>query len=168
MIEIRPYLRSDVADLQRLANNAMIPHFTRDRFPHPYTMNDAELWIEVNENASPVLNFAIAVDGNFAGGIGLMPQYDINRFNAEVGYWLGEPYHGRGIMTAALTLLIDHAFNKLTYVRLYANVFEHNAASMRVLEKAGFYKESIQRKAAYKNGNFIDEHVYALLKPGIL
>lgn len=110
-----------------------------------------------------VHDFCIEVNGKAVGNIGFMPESDVQRFNAEVGYLIGEPYWNQGIMTEALQDAIRYYFESTPIVRVFAFVFEHNAASMRVLEKAGFNKTGIMRKAIYKNECFLDAHYYELL-----
>jgi RimJ/RimL family protein N-acetyltransferase len=105
--------------------------------------------------------------GRFAvGAIGVRPGEDVNRLSAEIGYWLGEEYWNRGIVTEAVLAVTNYAFATLGLVRLYADVFEWNAASMRVLEKAGFQKEGVLRKSAMKDHQLVDQVVYAMVKEG--
>ena len=89
--------------------------------------------------------------------MGLIFQKDIYWKSAEIGYWIGQPFWGQGIAAKAVWLLVDHAFDELAMVRLYAGVFEYNIGSMRVLEKNGFLKEGISKKAVFKNGKFWNE-----------
>ena len=129
-------------------------------FPHPYTVADARGWLSRQKNRDSVtdLNIALAIDhgGEAIGGIGLHPQGDVARLSAEIGYWLGEPHWGRGIMTAAVKALSRYGFSELGLVRIYAAVFEWNPASMRVLEKAGFVQEGRLRRSVIKDGKVID------------
>ena len=109
---------------------------------------------------------AITVDDGVVGGIGIVQQSDIYQLNAEIGYWLGEPYWNTGIMTEAVRAMVDYTFANFKVLRIYAGVFDYNIASMRVLEKAGFHKEAIHEKAFFKNGKVLDEHLFVLTKPG--
>ena len=136
----------------------------RDRFPHPYTRTDADWWIAHVRTQWPPTNFAIVVDGEAAGGIGFIPQEDVSRRSAEIGYWLGEAYWGRGIATDAVRAVTTHIFATFDICRIYATVFESNPASARVLEKAGFVYEGRMRQAVTKNGHRLDALMYALLK----
>jgi RimJ/RimL family protein N-acetyltransferase len=104
------------------------------------------------------------VGGEAVGGIGLRMQDDIHKRSAEIGFWLGEEHWGQGIMTDAVKAVADHAFRHLDVCRIYALVFEHNAASARVLEKSGFVSEARLRKGATKNGTTFDELLYALVR----
>lgn len=98
------------------------------------------------------------------GGIGIIYKTDIYRKSAEIGYWLGEPFWGQGIMTEAIKKIVYYTFNNSKIIRIYAEVFENNPASARVLEKAGFHLEAVHKKAIYKNSIIMSEMVYAILK----
>ena len=162
---LRPWAHSDVSALVRYANNRKIWANVRDRFPHPYTRTDAEQWTSYASKKSPVTDFAIEVNGEAAGGIGLVLREDVERCGAEVGYWLGEPFWGKGIATAALQALTAYAFAEFPYlVRLFAMTYEDNLASQRVLEKAGFVREGVLRKNAFKDGRYRDQPIYALVR----
>lgn len=167
-ITLRRLKPSDKTQMAQLANNKKIWNHVRDYFPHPYTEKDAEVFIKAQSKDSSIVNFAIDYDGEFCGVIGLILQKDVYRKSAETGYWIGEPFWGKGIATKAVQLIVDHGFNELKLVRIYAGVFEYNMASMKVLEKNGFQKEGISKKAVYKNGKIWDEHKYYLLNEQIL
>lgn len=104
------------------------------------------------------------MDGQAVGNIGFTVKDDIYRFNAEIGYWVGEPYWGRGIMTEAVPIMTTYIFRNFQVNRIFACVLEGNPASMRVLEQAGYLREAIQRKAAVKNNKYLDEHIFAILR----
>ncbi len=161
---LRPWHPNDVAALVRHANNRNIWRNVRDRFPHPYTAEAAEMWISLAQNNLYEPSFAIAVDGEAVGGIGLIFGQDIERRSAEIGYWLGEEYWGRGIVTEAVCALCEYTFAQFDLARIWAGVFEWNPGSMRVLEKAGFQREGILRKAATKDGQTIDVVLYAMVR----
>lgn len=110
------------------------------------------------------MTFGIFREKELCGVIGLKPQSDIYRMSVEVGYWIGEPYWGQGIAHQALEQIISFGFAELSINRIFAAVFSQNAASIKVLEKAGFQKEGILKKAVFKNGEFLDEIRYGLLK----
>ncbi len=162
---LRPWQRGDEAALVRHANNREVWRNLRDLFPHPYTLQDADFWVGYASAQRPLLNLAIEVNGEASGGIGLIPGTDIARYSAEVGYWLGESLWGRGIVTAALETFSDWAFSQFDLIRLFALPFADNAPSCRVLEKAGFHLESIQRQSAVKEGQVRDQAVYVRLRP---
>jgi len=163
-IKIRPLNLSDKSELANLANNKKIADNLRDYFPYPYNENDADYFIRLTEKEKPKQNFGILYNGKLCGVIGLIIQKDVYRKSAEIGYWIGEPYWGIGIATKAVELITDYSFNTLDLNRIFAGVFEFNIASMKVLEKNGFKKEGIFKKAVLKNGKFFDEHRYYKLK----
>lgn len=146
------------------ANNRKVSINLRDRFPYPYTINDARTWLEMVIDHTPETNFAIDVGGEAVGGIGFTLQPDVARRSAEIGYWLGEEFWGRGITTEALIAVTDHAFTNYDLCRLYAHVFEWNGASARVLEKAGYTFEGRLRKSVTKEGQTIDQLMYAMVR----
>ena len=145
----------------RHANNRNVWINLRDRFPYPYTANDARRWLESVIGLKPETNFAIAVADQAVGAIGFTVQHDVGRRSAEIGYWLGEAFWGRGITTEALMAVTDYAFSNYDVCRLYAHVFAWNDASARVLEKAGYVFEGRMRKAVLKDGQTIDQLMYA-------
>lgn len=163
-VKLRSLIQGDVPKMAKLANNKKIWDNVRDAFGHPYTEKNAQEFFEHQAQNDTEKVFTIEYQGEFCGLTGLIFQSDIYRKSAEIGYWVGEPFWGMGIATRAVHLLVPHAFDESGLMRLYAGVFENNSASMRVLEKNGFQKEGISKKAILKNGKFWDEHRYALLK----
>ena len=140
--EIRSWQTRDADALARCANNRAIWLNLRDAFPHPFTKRDAEAYIRSVRKRSPQTTFAIAVDGEAVGSIGFKPQQDVERVSAEIGYWLAEPFWGRGIATEALVAVTSHAIETYGLTRVYSRVpFAWNTASCRVLEKAGYALE---------------------------
>jgi RimJ/RimL family protein N-acetyltransferase len=162
---IREWRRGDEPSLVRHANNRKVWINLRDAFPHPYTMADADWWIDTASNGTPLTSFAIEVDRAAVGGIGFVLKDDIFRRSAEIGYWLGEEFWGRGIVSEALQAMTEYAFANFDLCRIYAGVFEWNTASMRVLEKAGYEFEGRMRKAVMKDGKNIDECIYSIIRP---
>ena len=160
---IREWRTGDEASLVRHANNRNVWRNVRDAFPHPYTRNDAEQWISTAGSAMPPTSFAIEVNGEAAGGIGVVLGRDVYRRSGEIGYWLGEEYWGRGILSEALPAMTTYAFANFDLVRIWAGVFEWNGASARVLEKSGYKLEARLRKGATKEGKTIDELLYAMV-----
>jgi RimJ/RimL family protein N-acetyltransferase len=161
---LRRWRRGDEASLIQHANNRKVWINLRDVFPHPYTRADADAWIQRSESESPQTSFAIEVGGSAVGGIGLTLQSDIFRRSAEVGFWLGEEYWGRGIMTEALKAVSEYAFANFDLCRIFAGVFETNPASMRVLEKAGYILEGRLMKAVTKEHRTLDQLMYAMTR----
>jgi len=159
--ELRRWRSSDLASLVRNANNRAVWINLRDRFPFPYTAREGREWIRLTAAEAPLHNFAIVVDGEAVGGIGVEPQPDVHRRSVEIGYWLGEPYWGRGIMTEAVSAVTTYAIESLNMCRVFACVFESNPASARVLEKAGFDREGRLRRSVLKAGRMLDQLMYA-------
>lgn len=159
---IRNLESKDATSLAKNANNLKIWNNVKDYFPYPFTERDAVEFIKRNKLKSPATYFAIAVEGQAVGVIGLVLQNDVYRKNAEIGYWLGEAYWGQGIMTKAIVQFVNSSFKLFDLFRIYAGVFEDNKGSIRVLEKAGFKREAIFEKGAFKNGRYINEHRYVI------
>jgi len=162
--EVRDWRVSDKASLVPLANNRKVWRNLAHRFPHPYTEASADFWFALLAKQSPLTHWAIDIDGAAVGGIGIDPGEGIYAKTAVFGYWLGEPYWGRGIMTSAVRATVDHVFAHFDLARLVSPVFEWNPASMRVLEKCGFTREAVHRQAVFKDGQLIDEVVYVRLR----
>lgn len=163
-VRLRPWQTTDVQDLLAVANNPKVAAKLRDRFPSPYTLADAQEWTEFASQQTPVTNFAIEFEGRAVGGIGLVLGEDIHCKTAELGYWLGEPYWGRGLISEAVQLITTFAFATFDLHRLWASPFAGNTASERVLLKSGFALESVQRKAVFKNGQVLDQAICAIVK----
>lgn len=155
---------SDLDRLVELANNPKIACYMTDAFPNPYTREAGIKFINYANSHNPVSVFAIEYNGSLAGGIGVHPQTDIMRKNMELGYWIGEPYWGNGIATAAIGLIIPYAFKNFDINRIYARPFGTNIASQRVLEKSGFKKEARIEKNIFKNNEYLDELIYGYRK----
>ena len=136
----------------------------RDLFPSPYTPDDARRFIAMATGAPFGLLLAIEVQGEAAGGIGIHPLEDVYRGTAEIGYWLAEPFWGRGIITDAVRALVPVAFERTGITRIQAGIFSSNPASMRVLEKCGFVREAVHRNAITKQGVVMDEVMYVRLR----
>jgi ribosomal-protein-alanine N-acetyltransferase len=163
LVTLRPWRQIDAASLVKYANNPNVARQLRDRFPHPYTAADARQFIQSIANARPTTTFAIAVGDEAVGGTGFAPGADVERFSAEVGYWLGEPFWGRGFTTEAVRLVSDYAFRTCNMLRLFALPFADNDRSIRVLEKAGYTREAILRASSVKHGLPRDQALYALV-----
>src|SRR4051812_38826726 len=155
-IILRPWTHNDLDRLVSLADNERIARNMMDSFPHPYTTGNGMAFIDMALSHTPPVILAIAIDGAVTGAIGLHPQPDIQRMNAELGYWLGEPYWGQGIMTGAIRQMVDYGFQHLDITRIFARPFGTNIASQRALEKAGFRLEGRLEKTFFKNGLFMD------------
>jgi [ribosomal protein S5]-alanine N-acetyltransferase len=160
---VRSWNPGDEDALVREANNRKIWRNLRDGFPHPYTRRDGRDFLELVAAMDPETYFCIEVKGEAAGAIGYTLSKDVERFSAEIGYWLGEEHWGRGIMTEALRAVTSHAVKAHNLSRVYAVPFDWNTPSFRVLEKAGYVREGRMRKAAYKDGQVVDELVFAFV-----
>ncbi len=158
---LRPWRETDIERLAELANNEDVARYMADRFPHPYTIDDARYWITLNLGSTMLNNFAIEVDRELAGGIGMDPLEGERRVGAQFGYWLARAYWGRGIATAACAAFTEYAMHHRGFVRLEATVYAPNVASMRVLEKCAFTREGIMRSAVIKGGEVFDAYLYA-------
>jgi RimJ/RimL family protein N-acetyltransferase len=164
LIELRPWTIADLDNLIKYANNIHIAQNLTNAFPHPYTKTAGEKFIEMANSSSPVSIFAICINHEAIGGIGVHPQQDIHQKSAELGYWLAEPYWGKGIMSTAVKQMITFAFNNFDINRLYARPFSSNIGSQKVLKKCGFTLEARLKKSIYKNGIFLDELIYSIVK----
>jgi len=164
-VVVRDWRDDDAAALAVQANDRRVWLGLRDAFPHPYSIDDARAFIARALAMSPRTFLAIEVDSHVAGGIGYILHSDVERINAEVGYWLGHGYWGRGIATTAVRLLTDHAFAANPELRrLYAMPLARNVASARVLEKAGYLREGVLRQNVIKDGRVLDQLMYAILR----
>jgi RimJ/RimL family protein N-acetyltransferase len=162
---IRSWRPTDATELARQANDRRIWVHMRDAFPHPYSLEDAQHFIATALGMSPETYFAIAVAGAVAGGIGYTLRADVERVAAEVGYWLGAAYWGRGIATDAVRALTRHAFlSHQELRRLYAVPFSSNPASGRVLNKAGYRPEGTLHQSVVKDGQILDQWMYAIVR----
>jgi len=162
---VRSWELADVASLARHANSRRVWQNLRDRFPHPYTTSDAVAFIRRIRGSRPETSFAIAVNGEAVGGIGFMLHQDVERVSAEIGYWLGEAYWGRGICPDALRAVTAYAIEQHGLTRIFAVPFAHNTASCRVLEKAHYTLEGYLRRSAIKEGRICDQKLYAFIAP---
>ena len=163
--ELREWKLSDIISLAENANNINIWNHVRDYFPHPYSEEDGKQFIEsVLGKPKPAVDLAIVVQEKTVGGIGLVLQKDVERISAEIGYWLGENYWNKGIMTEAIKQMVTYAFSHFPLRKIYAPVFDFNIASQKVLQKAGFELEAVLKQAAIKNGIIANLHYYSFIK----
>ncbi len=165
-VHIRPWKPEDAGILAAICNNKNIWLHVRDSFPYPYTIADAIQWIGFNLSKKPIENFAITYRGQLVGSIGVIFKEDIYRKTIEIGYFVGEAYWGKGIASQAVGILLQHIQENFDVVRIFAKVFEHNIASMKVLERNGFQLESIRKKAVVKNNVVMDDWVWVKLVGG--
>lgn len=162
---LRPFNQGDQQALVRHGNDRAVWINLADVFPHPYTLEAADYWILLTSQPGESLRFAIEHQGELIGGVGVHPGSDISRLTAQLGYWIGQEHWGKGIGTAAVRAITEHAFQTTDLVRLEAVVFDWNPASRRVLDKAGFHLESKRPKSAIKDGTITGTSLYVKLRP---
>jgi len=161
---LREWQKEDAEGLALIADNKKIYDNLRDVFPHPYTLDDAKSYISFISKSQKDVGLVIEVNGKLAGSIGAFFKEDVYRKNAEIGYYLGENYWRKGIMTKAIQSLTHYVFENYDVVRIYAEPFARNAGSRRALEKAGFILEGVLKKSVIKNNTIEDSCIYALVK----
>jgi len=160
--KLRPWDINDLEAVYKNANNINITRFMSDGFP-----DSIEKWksfLEFATKNTAILYLAIDINGQAVGGIGISPKTDYMQKNAELGYWLSEAYWGNGIVTKAIKEIVKMAFDRFDITRVYATPFGTNYPSHKVLEKAGFTLEARFEKIVFKNGEYLDEWVYAIRK----
>ncbi|MEY2544610.1 MAG: [ribosomal protein S5]-alanine N-acetyltransferase [Verrucomicrobiota bacterium] len=159
---IRDWRLEDAPSLAKHANNRRVSINLRDRFPHPYTINDAGNFLKraTTEGESEKF-YCIEISGSAAGGIGFKPGEDVHRHTAEIGYWLGEEFWGRGVMSEVVPAFVNYCFKEFSLNRISAQTYLSNPASARVLEKAGFVLEGRLQKNVVKDGQILDSLLYA-------
>ncbi|MEI6948744.1 GNAT family protein [Paraflavisolibacter sp. H34] len=162
--QLRSFQPGDVDSMARYANNFNIWLNLRNSFPYPYSPADAAAFIGVCRHQQPPSNLCIDLNGECVGVVGFIPQPDVYRKTADLGYWLGEPFWGKGIMTTAVKKTTEYIFEQFDIIRIFAGVFSWNPASMNVLKKAGFTEECVFRKSIFKNGHILNEHRFCLLR----
>jgi ribosomal-protein-alanine N-acetyltransferase len=159
MIELRDFFDNDIESIAIYANNINVSRYMASRMPYPYTKDDAVWWVETGSKEQG-LNYAIDLGGICIGVVGVRFGDLEQQYSAEIGYWIAEDHWGKGIGTEAVSKMTDYILFETKTVRLSAPVYSPNKASMRVLEKCGYTLEAIHRKAAFKNDEFLDEHVF--------
>ena len=162
---LRPFRAGDAPDVERLAGAREVADTTLN-IPHPYPPGDAARWIAGHAaawTAGTGAPFAIcrADDGALVGAIGLAVTQQHRR--AELGYWIGVPYWGRGYATEAGRAVLALAFERLGLHRVQAHHMTRNPASGRVMEKLGMRHEGLRRGAFRKGDRFEDVEEYAIL-----
>lgn len=162
MIKLREIKERDIEDIAKLLNNENVTKYLTARIPFPYGIEDAKWWVTIGSKEGT--NRAIEFKGKFVGVVGITPGMFEKERSAEIGYWLGEKYWGRGIGTEAVSQLTDFIFNTTNIVRIFAPVFSPNTASTRLLEKCGYSLESTQKDAFFKQGQFYDAYVYVKIQ----
>jgi len=164
--EIRSWKLSDAAHLAKAMNNKKVQNNLRDGIPFPYTVQDAEDYINaaINGDKDSRYSFAITLDDMAVGSIGVFRQGNIHFRTAEMGYYVAEAYWGQGIGTCAVKLTCDYIFKNTDIIRIFAEPFADNISSCSILEKSGFFCEGTLRKNAVKNGVVLDMKMYSIIK----
>ena len=163
-INIRKWELSDIDNLVKYANNKKISDNLADAFPYPYTKEFGIDFIKNVSKDNPTKIFAITLDNEAIGSIGIFPDNDVYRKNAAIAYWIGEPFWGKGITPMAIQLILNYGFNTLGIERIYAKPFGNNTASHRVLEKMKFKLEATIHRTVLKHGTYLDERIYGIRK----
>lgn len=161
---VRSWCEDDISAIVRYAGDRRIWRNLRDAFPHPYTQEEAQEWVQTAPQRRPETHFAIEMNGEAIGGVGLNLKYDVYRRGGEIGYWLGVPFWGRQLATEVVVAMTPWAIRTFDLCRVQANVFAWNPASVRVLEKAGYTFEGRLRNAVWKDGALTDELIYSVLR----
>ncbi len=163
---LRSWKIGDEVSLLKYADNPNVSRYLGNIFPSPYTAADAKVWVDIQMlQTEPITNTALIIADEVAGGIGITLQNDIYCKNARMGYWLGEPFWGKGIMTEAVALFTAYIFDSFEVMRIYAGVFGSNPASAKVLQKAGYQQEGNFKNSLFKNGLYDDEVIFAKHRP---
>ena len=168
MVTLRPWQKEDAAALAQMLNNRNIVANLRDGVPFPYTIKDAIDFLENTAIPKSMYHFCIEVNRQVAGSITIFPKDDVYKKTAEIGYYVAEPYWKRGVATKAIALVSEFAWKNLEVIKLYAEVFEFNLASMRALEKNNYHLECVRKKHVIKNGQFWDDYLWVKFRPGFI
>ena len=163
-ITLQPWKMEEASVLAGYYNNINIWNNLRDYIPHPYSIEDSVKFINSQSELTPIQNFSIKNEEEIVGGIGIALLDDVYKMNVELGYWIAEPYWGQGIATIAVGLMSDYVFANFAINRIVAEVFDYNKASMRVLEKNGFFLETVRRKGILKNDILVDDFIWVKQK----
>ena len=166
-VTVRRWRPSDRTALVEEANSRAVWRNLLHVFPHPYTEADADTWIEKCLRQDPPEDVVVALEDRLVGVCGSHQGTGVSQYSASVGYWLGERHWGQGIMTQAFCAFLGYVWETFDVERLQAEVFAWNPASSRVLEKNGFTFEGTRRRAIFKDGEFVDEHFYSLLRSDV-
>ena len=163
---IREWRIEDKSALAVILNNPNVLNNLRDGLPYPYTEQDAEDYIRamLSADRDRTFAFAITIDDEVIGSIGVFRQDNIHSQTAEMGYYIGEPYWGNGYTSSAIKQVCQYVFEHSDMIRIFAEPFAHNIASCRALEKAGFQYEGTLICNAVKCGRIVDMKMYALIR----
>lgn len=163
-MEFREYDLEYAERFALLRNNPNVLNNGYDKTPNPFTKKDAVDFINLQLEKKPAQRFLIFYDNELAGEIGITIQDDVHRLCAEIGYFIAEPFWGKGLATQAIKKMTQYTFSTFEVIRIIAGVFDFNKASMKALEKNGYYLESIRKRSIIKNGQIIDDYIWVKLK----
>ena len=135
---LREWTLADVDSLAENISNINIWNNVRDGLPYPYTREDAGTYIRVTMDKPYVQDFAIVADGKAVGGIGFIPLCDVERYSAELGYWLSEDYWNKGIGTRFMKMILEYLVNEKSAKAVILDPHQNNPRAVRMYEKAGF------------------------------
>lgn len=159
--KLRKWEEKDAISMVTYANNPNVSAYLTGFFPYPYTLTDAQKWVDVTkEFDQDTIVYCIDIDNEAVGGITLQKGKDVHSPTATLGYWLGEPFWGKGIISRAIKEICDEGFQKLDIVRIQAEVFSPNIPSQKVLLKNGFALEATLKNAVMKNNELSDELIF--------
>lgn len=162
--QLRKWQSGDAESFFQYAVNRKITDSMRNSFPSNLEQVQKLVdWFSDSDEKQQYCR-AIEIDGKAVGCVGIFIKEDVYRKSADIAYWLGETFWGKGIMTCAVRQMCETAFEQYDIVRISAEPYEYNIGSRRVLEHAGFELEGILRKSVYKNGQIYDSCMYALVK----
>lgn len=163
-MEFKPHTIDFAKKFAKMKNVPEILDNGYDKTPNPFTEKDAIAYINQHIGASPEKRFLIYWNNEVAGEIGISLKKDVFRLTAEIGYFISKAYWGNGLATQAVKKMTEYAFANFDIIRIEAGVFDFNKSSMKVLEKNGYYLESVRKKAVIKNGKIIDDYIWVKLK----
>jgi [ribosomal protein S5]-alanine N-acetyltransferase len=161
---LRDFVKEDYVSIAQNGNNFEVARYMRDVFPHPYSEDDAKRFLDFVLNDTTRKVFAITINDEAIGAIGIHPESDVFRKNAEIGYWIGESFWHKGILSQAVPQVVQYAFQHFDITRLFGRVYSNNIASQKLLEKSDFVLEARLEKTVFKNGEFLDELIYGYRK----
>jgi [ribosomal protein S5]-alanine N-acetyltransferase len=157
---VREWRAADLSALVRHANDRSVWMHLRDRFPHPYLEEDGRVFLDHLAKQNPSRVWAIEVEGEAVGGVGIELFGDVERVSGEIGYWLGQAHWGRGVMSEVVRAVTTEAFRLFGLTRIFALPFADNLGSIRVLEKAGYSLEGRMPQSAIKEGRIRDQLMF--------
>jgi len=163
-MEFKPHSIAFAKEFAQMKNVPEILDNGYDKTPNPFTEKDAIEFINKEIGKNPEERFLIYWNNEVAGEIGITLKSDVFRLNAEIGYFISKKYWGKGLATQAVKKMTAYTFEHFDVVRIVAGVFDFNKPSMKVLEKNGYYLESVRKNAVIKNGEIIDDYIWVKLK----